>query len=281
MKRIETILMIVAALLPLSFFASAANEREGLVAMSYNIRNGESSDGTNSWQYRYAATALMIDEHMPDVIGIQEALYGTQISYLEYSFDKKYKIIGSASEDGKKKGEICAIMYNVKTLSPVKSGTFWLSETPDKPGPGWDAEANRTATWAIFKDKASGNRFFFINTRIAAEGEQARTNGIALILEKIQELNPDGYPVIFAADLNIEPSSKDLAPLKSVLSDARASAVVTDEEPSFNGWGKAKKTIDYIWYKGLSCTRFETVTKGYYERNFISDHYPVKAVFVL
>lgn len=281
MKRFETILLIVAVLLPLSFFAHAADQREGIVVMSYNIRNGESSDGTNSWQYRYAATALMIDDQKPDVIGIQEALYGSQISYLEYSFDKKYKVLGSGSEDGKKKGEICAIMYNVKTLSPVKSGTFWLSETPDKPSLGWDAESMRTVSWAIFKDKASGGRFLFVNTRIAAEGEQARTNGIALIMNKIQELNPDGYPVIFTADLNVEPSSKELDPLKSQLSDARSSAVVSDDEPSFNGWGKAKKTIDYIWYKGLSCTRFETVTKGYYERNFISDHYPVKAIFVL
>lgn len=272
--------MIVAVFLPLSFFARAADVHDGIVAMSYNIRNAESSDGTNSWQYRYAATALMIDDQKPDVIGIQEALYASQIDYLEYSFDKKYKIIGSGSEDGKKKGEICAIMYNFKTLSPVKSGTFWLSETPDKASLGWDAETNRTVTWAIFKEKSSGNRFLFVNTRLAAEGEQARTNGIALILNKIQELNPDGYPVIFAADLNVEPSSKDLVPFKSALSDARDSAVVTDDEPSFNGWGKAKKTIDYIWYKGLSCTRFETVTKGYYERNFISDHYPIKAVFV-
>lgn len=280
MKRVYTIFLIVAVLLPLSFFAHAADGHDGIVAMSYNIRNGDSSDGTNSWQYRYAATALMIDDQKPDVIGIQEALYDSQVDYLLYSFDKQYKLLGSGSEDGKKKGEICAIMYNVKTLSPVKSGTFWLSDTPDKPSLGWDAESNRTVTWAIFKDKASGRRFLFINTRIAAEGEQARTNGIALILNKIQELNPDGYPVIFAADLNVEPSSKDLAPLKSALSDARESAVISDEEPSFNGWGKAKKTIDYIWYKGLSCTRFETVTKGYYERNFISDHYPVKGTFV-
>ena len=36
----------------------------------------------------------------------------------------------------------------------------------------------------------------------------------------------------------------------------------------------------FVWYKDFTCTKFETVTKPYYERNFISDHYPVKATLI-
>lgn len=280
MKRIGTIVMIVAIFLPLSFFAYAGDADGSIVAMSYNIRNSVSKDGTNSWEYRYPATALMIDDQKPDVIGIQEAVSSTQIEYLKYSFEKVYKIIGAGSEDGKKKGEVSAIMYNVKTLSPVKSGTFWISETPDVPSKGWDATDYQTATWAIFKDKATGSRFLFITAKLDSEGVLSRQEGVKMIVEQLKGINTDSLPVIMAADFNVEPGGKEFIPLKPEYSDARTSAVITDEIESFNGWGKMKKTVDYLWYKGFSCTKFETITKAYYERNFISDHYPVKAVFV-
>ena len=68
--------------------------------------------------------------------------------------------------------------------------------------------------------------------------------------------------------------------MKEGFQNARTAAVVTDDHFSYNGWGRAQSTIDYVWFKGFSCTRFETVTKPYYERTFISDHFPVKAVLV-
>lgn len=279
MKKYLT-LLLTAALLPTMIFAMDNKTREGVTVMSFNIRNVNSKDGTNSWQYRYPATALMIDDQNPDIIGLQEASM-SQVEYIMTAFDKIYKFIGVGGEDGKKKGEIEAIIYNKNTMSPVKSGTFWLSETPDKAGKGWDSETFHTATWAILKDKASGSRFVIINTQIEEEKPEARKNGTKLIMDKIAEINTEGLPVFFIGDFGMEPSSPDLAPVKSALSDARTTATVTNDDCSFHGWGKTKKTIDYIWYKGCSCIKFDTITKPYYERTFISDHYPIMATFVL
>lgn len=280
MKRVfTTILAIVAVLLPLSLFAKDEKTHEGIVVISYNIRNASSQDGTNSWQYRYPASALMIDDQDADVVGIQEAL-SSQINYFATAFGKDFKTIGVGAEDGKKEGEFSAIMYKTKTIAPGKSGWFWISETPDTPSRSWEAEKKSCATWAVLKEKATGNKFFFVCVRLDSQSEAAREKGIALLVSKIEELNTGNLPVIIAGDLNVEPSSSLLAPLKAVLSDARATAVVSDDVESFNGWGKVKKTVDYIWYKGVSCTKFETVTEPYYERTFISDHYPVKASFV-
>ncbi len=271
-------LMLAAVLLPLAL--SAKVEKEGVVAMSYNIRYGTAEDGTNSWQYRYAASAMMLDDQKPDVVGLQEALYD-QVQYLTTALDRVYKAVGVGRDDGKKAGEIMAVLYNFKTTKLLKWGTFWLSDTPDTPSRGWDGACNRCATWAIMKDKATGKKFFVVNTHIDHVGEEAQQKGVKLVTDKVAELNKEGLPVIVTGDFNLEISSPALAPMKDGFQNARETAVVTDDHFSYNGWGKAKSTIDYVWFKGFSCTRFETVTKPYAERTFISDHFPVKAVLVL
>ena len=259
---------------------TAKNEKkEGLMVMSYNIRNSDAEDGTNSWQYRYPATALMIDDQKPDVIGLQEVLY-EQFQYLKSAFDKSYSLIGVGREDAKKKGEIMAIMYNKNTTTVTKWGTFWLSDTPDTPSQGWDGACIRCATWAVMKDKTSGKKYLVVNTHLDHQGAEAQKNGVKLIVSKMAELNTEGLPVIITGDFNLEAGSPALMPLQNAMNNARSTAVVTDDHFSYNGWGKAQSTIDFIWYKDLSCTKFETVTKPYYERTFISDHFPVKATFI-
>ncbi len=272
-------LLALAALMPLVGSAKPEQAREGIVIMSYNIRNGDSKDGTNSWEYRYPASAMMLDDTKPDVVGLQEAL-DKQVTYLKTVFDRTYKIVGVGREDGKKAGEMTAILYNYKTVSLLKWGTFWLSETPDTPSTGWDASCPRTATWAIFKDKGSGKKFFFINTHIDRQGTEARKKGVRILADKILELNVESLPVVITGDFNLETGDPALAPLSLTFQNARESSVVTDDHFSYNGWGKIKETVDHIWYKGVTSTKFETLTKAYDKRTFISDHFPVKATLI-
>ena len=56
-------------LLPTLLFADEPKDR--LTAMSYNIRLGSADDGTNSWKYRYPASALMLLSRQRDVVGTQ------------------------------------------------------------------------------------------------------------------------------------------------------------------------------------------------------------------
>lgn len=279
MQSMKRFFLILTAVILFPLALSAKGEKEGVIAMSYNIRYGTASDGTNSWQYRYGASAMMLDDQKPDVVGLQEAL-SDQVQYLTMALDKTYKAIGVGRDDGKKAGEIMAVLYNFKTTKLLKWGTFWLSDTPDVPSRGWDGACNRCATWAILKDKATGQKFFFVNTHIDHVGAEAQQKGVKLVADKIAELNKEGLPVIVTGDFNMEVSNASMAPMKEGFQNARETAVVTDDHFSYNGWGKASSTIDYVWFKGFTCTRFETVTKPYAERTFISDHFPVKAVLV-
>ena len=279
MKRFLCLMMAAFIVLPQLAMAQKVDEgSEGLKVMSYNIRLGSANDGTNSWHLRYQATDQMLKDQRPDVFGVQEALE-YQVRYIKEMCG--YESVGVGREDGKKEGEFMSIFWNKKKVSMVKWGTFWLSETPKKPSKGWDAACFRTATWALMKDKKTGNKFYFVNTHLDHKGKEAQKNGLKLIVDKIAEINPEGYPMVLTGDFNIEPDNANLAELDQKMQSTRKIAAKTDSHDTFNGWGKGKGIIDYIYVSGFSsCPEYQTVTKKYDNRKFISDHYPVSATLI-
>lgn len=274
MHMIKKIFMLAAAMI-MSLPLLQAQESEGLKVMSYNIRLGSAQDGTNSWALRYTATGEMLEDQKPDVFGVQEALE-YQVRYIEEMCG--YESVGVGRENGKKEGEHMSIFWNKKAVSMLKWGTFWLSETPEKPSKGWDAECFRTATWALMKDKKTGKKFYFVNTHLDHKGTEAQKNGLKLIVDRIAEINPDGLPMVLTGDFNIEPKNPALKDLDARMQSARKIAVKTDDHATYNGWGKSSTMIDYIYVSGFSsCPEYQTVTKRYEDRKFISDHYPIFA----
>lgn len=279
MKKFALVLLAALTVLPQTVSGKKVTGPDTLSVISFNIRMGEGKDGTNSWQYRCPATIYMLRDKQPDIFGLQEA-YDYQVLFIRENM-LDYKSVGVGREDGKHKGEHMSIFYNKKKISLLKWGTFWLSETPEKPSMGWDAACFRTATWALMKDKRSGHKFYYVNTHLDHVGKTAQREGLALIVERIRAINPDGYPMVLTGDFNVESSDPVLTDLNKMMKDARVTAERTDSLNSFNGWGKSSSVIDYIYYSGFSsCPKFETVQKKYGDFPFISDHYPVRAVLI-
>lgn len=280
MKKLFLFALTLALVAPMSF-SKAKGEPKEIKVMSYNIRLGVANDGTNSWQFRAPATPAMLEAQKPDVFGVQEA-HDFQIAFME-EFCRNYKSVGVGRENGKKEGEHMSIFWNKKTVSLLKWGTFWLSETPEEPSMGWDAACKRTATWALMKDKKTGRKFYFVNTHLDHVGKQAQKNGLKLIVDRIATINPQGYPMVLTGDFNIRPDNPALADLDKIMQSARKIAPKTDNRNTFNGWSvkKTAEVIDYIYVSGFSaCKEYRTVTEKYLERPFVSDHYPIFARLV-
>ena len=279
MRKLTLLLALFATLLPAAAKKDAKDPFNGASVMSFNIRTSNAKDGTNSWEFRADAVLAMIQDQNPDVLGLQEATFG-QVSPLAYFLDD-YKWVGVGRDDGKKGGEYMAVFYNKKRVSLAKWGTFWLSETPDTPSKGWDAAYFRSATWCLFKDKTSGKKYLVVNTHLDNEGAEARANGLSLILDKISAMNGEGLPVIVMGDFNMTLGDPSMAPARKALQNARTTAAKSDELDTCHDWGRNFSAIDFIWYKGFSsCVEYETVTKPYAGRAYVSDHYPIKAKFV-
>lgn len=281
MRKLTLIIAAVLMVLPFKSSAQKQTRDYDLKVMSYNIRMGVAKDGTNSWEYRYPATALMLKDQMPDVFGVQEA-FNFQIKFIEENFND-YDSFGVGRDNGKSEGEFMSIFWNKKTVKMIKGGTFWLSETPEKPSMGWDAACKRTATWALMKDKNTGKLFYFVNTHLDHKGAEARRKGLELIVSRIDEINPKGYPMILTGDFNIKPDNEALVGLEQRMQSARKIAPKTDNNATFNNWGKAKSdmVIDYIYVSGFSaCPEYHTITEKYGTWKYISDHYPIYAKLI-
>ena len=82
----------------------------------------------------------------------------------------------------------------------------------------------RTATWALLKDKKTMEKFYYVNTHLDHVGRVARKEGLNLILEKIQKINPDNFPLILTGDFNMEHTDSSIQKLNEKMIDARTSA---------------------------------------------------------
>ena len=98
-------------------------------------------------------------------------------------------------------------------------GNFWLSSTPDIPSIGWDAACTRTATWALLKDKKTKEKFYYVNTHLDHVGKVARKEGLKLILEKIQKINLDNFPLILTGDFNMDNMDPSIQELNEKMTD--------------------------------------------------------------
>lgn len=272
LKKLFLIIPVLLQILPQQMYSQSTE----LKVMSYNIRQGSADDGDNSWIFRSSSTLEMLEDQMPDVFGVQEAL-GYQVEYIsEHSI--AYDYVGVGRDDGNQKGEYMAIFWSKKTMSVLEWGTFWLSETPDVPSKGWDAACYRTATWALMEVKKTGQKFYFVNTHLDHIGVDARREGLNLIVDKIASINHEGLPMVLTGDFNMIPSAPELKELDAKMNSTRLVAIESDNHNTFNGWGKGTKDqiIDYIYISGFSsCLEYHTVTDEYAQRKYISDHYPI------
>ena len=250
---------------------------ETLKVMSFNMRYGEGDEGEHSWDNRKEGAAAMINAQSPDVFGVQEPYY-YQVQDMEAAC-QDYRSVGVGRLDGVHNAEHQSIFYKTSRVELLDWGTFWLSDTPRIPSLGWDGACTRSTTWALMKDKQTGRNFFFVNTHLDHVGVVAREKGLALIIQKIESMNTRQYPYILTGDFNMEISDPAFDELKTKMTNARESAAVTDNSPTYHGWGTASTTIDFIWYNGFSeCSEFCTIKDEYCGTQYISDHYPIYAI---
>ncbi|MFK7924240.1 MAG: endonuclease/exonuclease/phosphatase family protein [Bacteroidia bacterium] len=277
MNRILIILLLSYAMLTTSLL----NAQPALKLMTFNIRLNTARDSANAWPKRTQLVESMIDFYAPDLLGVQEAL-PDQMEDLKRMLPK-FISHGIARDTGKW-GEYSAIFYRSTRLSLEEGGTFWLSETPEKPSKGWDAALNRIATWGIFRDKRSGERFLYLNTHFDHRGSKAREESAKLLLAQAKALNPEGLPVLLSGDFNFTPQRTPYQILTAddAFLDGRLESLTAAHGPAstwsgFEFPGVPERRIDYIFGRGaVHFMRYATLTDSWSGR-YPSDHLPVMA----
>lgn len=261
-------------------------EYTDISVISFNIRVDNAADGTNVWRNRRDAVVTMIERERPMLLGLQEA-QPHQITYLsEHCPDYAWYGLGRdtgkvpPATDSYAAEETMAIFWRTAELELLDKGPFWLSETPDQVSKGWDASYRRTCTWAGFRHKKSGQTCYFFNTHLDNDGKVAREESIKLLVSRMKTINSKRRVSFLTADFNSNVTDACFAPLHVYMRDARANAAVSDDYPSWNGYGASTGRLDHVFFSGDNCTAREFRTlRGDYGVPYISDHYPVAAWF--
>lgn len=258
---------------------------------TYNIRYENSNDTRkgNGWEQRCPAVCAQINFEHPDIFGAQEVKHN-QLTDMMQQLDG-YEFIGCGRDDGKQAGEYAPIFYDPKTIRLLEQGHFWISETPDTPGKGWDAACPRICTWGRFSQNSTGIQFLFFNLHLDHVGKKARSEGAKLVMEKIKQLTSDETPVILTGDFNGDQHEEvyRFFTQSGYLSDCyEACRIRFAENGTFNDYNQEDRNdsrIDHIFVSPqYRVDRYAIFTNAYWapkkdgskpQRRLPSDHYPV------
>jgi endonuclease/exonuclease/phosphatase family metal-dependent hydrolase len=295
-------------LLSLLFAAFAVSQLSAqMLVGSYNIRLKVSSDSVNGnvWGKRCQVMCDQLNFMSPDIFGTQEVLHVQLLDMLDRI--DGYDYIGVGRDDGNTGGEYAAIFYKTDRLRLLDYGNFWLNETPDRPGLGWDAACIRICTWGKFASQTATDdeAFYFFNLHMDHVGVVARREAAKLIVSKVREI-AQGAPVIVTGDFNVDQNDEiySIFTQSALLKDSYlASRIRFAENGTFNSFDTDLYTdsrIDHIFVSpSISVDAYGILTNSYwtpdndsaelmkghdapqeidfsrYVRRQPSDHYPV------
>ncbi len=270
-------LLLTALLLSLTTLVVKAQQ---ITIGTFNIRYDNPADSGNLWINRAPVVSNLIRFHKFDVLGIQEGLKN-QLDDISNALPE-YARYGKGRDDGKDGGEHSAIFYRKDRFKLLKSGDFWLSESPDQPGKGWDATCcNRICSWVFLEDVQSKKKFYAFNVHYDHQGVVARKESSKLILKKIAEI-AGAAPALLTGDLNGGRDSEwyQRIATSGVLSDTHAKVKFPyANNSSSNGFRtpRGQTVIDHIFMsKQFTASRWGVLTDTYFGK-FPSDHFPVLA----
>ena len=260
-------------LLSLLFAAFAVSQLSAqMLVGSYNIRLKVSSDSVNGnvWGKRCQVMCDQLNFMSPDIFGTQEVLHVQLLDMLDRL--DGYDYIGVGRDDGNTGGEYAAIFYKTDRLRLLDYGNFWLNETPDRPGLGWDAACIRICTWGKFASQTATDdeAFYFFNLHMDHVGVVARREAAKLIVSKVREI-AQGAPVIVTGDFNVDQNDEiySIFTQSALLKDSYlASRIRFAENGTFNSFDTDLYTdsrIDHIFVSpSINVDAYGILTNSYW-----------------
>ncbi|KAJ3331941.1 hypothetical protein HDU76_001770 [Blyttiomyces sp. JEL0837] len=198
---------------------SHTNQHLHIPIMTFNIRYGTAKDGLNHWDLRKSLLVRVINKHSPAILCLQEALdfqteyiiTNTTLPYRKYGVGREWNLQGESCHilivDVEKMGMWEQGVAPFK-LDVFESGTFWLSDEPDRPGStSYGNQLPRICSWVkgnvvvygCGHDEKDSNKMvkepqsiplFLLNTHLDHMSVDARVKGVEQILAYVKTHMP-------------------------------------------------------------------------------------------
>ena len=246
--------------------------------MSFNLRMDTSHDGINRFRNRIPRVMEVINKEDPDLIGFQEVtdyMRGVMRENL-----KGYTVVG-CGRNKELKDESMLIAFKHDDCELISLDNVWLSDTPKIFGSRYGGDQSgcpRMYTIARLKHKNTDTPFYFINTHLDHEGENARYLGAKQIAQAISELDEN---FVLTGDFNAPPDTPEIKVITESLAYRGAIDCTKDLGTTFHAFGKWPVEewvkIDYIFTDG-KCKEAYRVDDIMEDGKFYSDHNAVVSI---
>ena len=278
----------------LSLDKSRVSELNGLTTkldtsikvITQNVRGFDDPDG-NTIQKRSVRFQQLLEEYRPDLIGTQEYNLTWNINWnkmagKEGSICAEYGMVG-CSREGRdtKSGEFNVIFYRLDRFELLDSDTTWLSDTPDRPSAVENSLCRRICTWALLKDKLTGETILYANTHLDHSTDEVRSAQATILMDYLAERIGE-YPFYLTGDFNCYVNSLPYTTVTDRLQDSHKTAwtdesTVTRTYHGYTEYGGGE--IDFVFHNDkTTAVNYEIISTSY--GGVVSDHFGVYVEFV-
>lgn len=163
----------------------------------------------SAFPHRAQRVYAMIGEHLPDLIGFQEATDRIRDGLVTALSPMGYTLVGCGREKNYH-GESTCLAYRRELFEMIDMETYWLSSTPKVPASTYGGDQSRcprvyTAATLIHREMTEP--FVFLNTHLDHVGPNARMLGASQVM---QVLANRGKRFIITGDMNATPDAPEI-----------------------------------------------------------------------
>ena len=249
--------------------------------MSSNIRFENSLDGKHNWPNRKLVWSNIINREKIDILCTQE---GRNPQLIDACNSLEHLSMIDNHREWIKERMYPTIFLNKQKLTCLKSGDFWLSETPSIAGSkSFESAFPRLCTWAHLS--INKNDFFIFNCHLDHLQSETRELQSNVLTQEITKINHKKLPIILVGDFNESPSEGVRKKIDSELNlnDPVKIFKHLDEgtHHKFDGKNEFTSRIDWILHSDeFKCEKME-ICKTSSDGIYPSDHFPIWANFTL
>lgn len=241
--------------------------------ISFNIRNNSDANG-NSREERAPRLSAVTSKYDADLIGFQEYIPGWE-ELIEKYYGEEYDMFNKYRSQGADR-ESAPLLWKKDKFECIKTGYFWLSDTPEVESKGWDEKYDcyRICAYVILKSKETGEVFTFMNTHYGF-GDKCQVDSSKLIYEYSKKISD--YPTFVVGDFNMTPKSAGYGEMTKYFTDVNA-VTANDLRTTFHGYNPEKWTnshIDYCFVDEKITPVHQEIIDELVDNKFPSDHYGI------
>jgi len=247
-----------------------------LSVISFNIRCCDDPDGYSIAE-RAPRLSIITSKYDADIIGFQEYRPKWE-AHIEKYYSDKYDMFNKYRSNT---GDIesSPILWRRDKFECIKTGYFWLSDTPEIQSKGWDEvyDCHRMCVYVILKDKQNGNYFTVMNTHFGF-GDKGQKSSVELIYNYSKKIST--YPTFVVGDFNMTPDSVGYDCMIKYFIDVNTSTA-NDLRSTFHNYKPEKiknEHIDYCFIDKNIVPISQKIITDTVDGKYPSDHFGLYVV---